>query len=326
MNSFRKSLLNTASARNAPMADHVSDMRLSKRMQSTGQLSWKLADHSLRNNERGLVISAPVTIDKDNSISGGGSIDPDLMRFFLLFWDKFDWPDNRLISVGEPDEHIRYLMELGIVQRSIVSGTGRFQTGGELIINSQLGAFRELENRNPGKWSLAKGSGCFSFSDRELENGRGILFGLHRAIPVPDRSVPFQDILEFKEKRRDELSCLRYHLEQIFQRILASPDAALAKTTEFEKFDKAIGDYVRAVRERPFRLRLSDLSANLNVTDVVAGVLASLGSSAAELPLSSTLLNGVGSAISVNVGAKLIGYRQTVTPYQYIGSVHRSWL
>lgn len=288
----------------------------------TSKLVWNLADHALGKDERGLVISGPVKLTADGGISGGGSIDADLMRFFLLFWDKFDWPDSRIIRIGGPDEHAQYLIEAGIISRSMSSGriSGN---GSQIVLDCHLGAFKGLDQREPGKWSLAKGEGTISFPDTDLEEGRGLLFELHQAIPVPSREVPYQDILEFKQKRRDELLQLRYHLEDLFQLISGAPDIELARATEFERLDSAIADHIKAIREMNFPLRLAGLKANLNILPAIAGSLATVSASQSDLSMTNSFFTGVTAAVSVDVGAKLFGRAPQTTPYEYVGSIHK---
>jgi hypothetical protein len=89
-----------------------------------------------------------------------------------------------------------------------------------------------------------------------LEPGRGVLVSLHRALPVPDKDVPLQDILEFRTKRSDELIALRRHLEEIYGRIVSAGDSDLALKTELERLQQAINDYTKVFHERRFKFRM----------------------------------------------------------------------
>jgi len=73
---------------------------------------------------------------------------------------------------------------------------------GEKAVELHLAAFyRKLDQSEPGVWSLGTGKNSISFPEREMEEGRGVLVRLYEAIPVPDKDVPLQDILEFRTKR-----------------------------------------------------------------------------------------------------------------------------
>lgn len=271
------------------------------------------------------MISNPIRLSKNGSISASGGLDPALTRFFLLFWDKFDWPDNAFISIGGPDEHIDFLIEAGVIKRSIAHGSIS-GSGAEILKFCHIGAFDQLDRLHPGQWSLAKGEGSFSFEDSNLHHGRGMLVELHQAIPIPSEEVPYQEILEFKLKRRDELTQLRVHLGELYQAIMSSPDIELSKTTQLQKLDQAIADHVRTISETGFALRLSGLKANLNVPSAIAGLLTSIASAQSDLPFSSALLNGALATLTVSAGAELLHRRPSNTPYQYVGSIHKHFV
>ena len=126
-----------------------------------------------------------------------------------------------------------------------------------------------MDEREPGVWSLATGERSIVFADRDLETGRGALVRLHKAIPVPDKDVPLQDVLEFRERRRSELLALRYHLEQIYQRVLSAGDGELAINTELGILDRAIADHIKASKEARFKFCGVSFNASLNLIDGV---------------------------------------------------------
>jgi Family of unknown function (DUF6236) len=131
-------------------------------------------------NERGLVISTPVKV-QGSRFSGGGDLDPQELRFSLLFWDKLDFPNNNIVSLQSPTAD--FLRDVGILQRTriTVGGAGDVAQG---FLAAHLEAFRILDRKEPGVWSLGAGKNSVSFPERELETGRGILVRLYEAIPV----------------------------------------------------------------------------------------------------------------------------------------------
>jgi hypothetical protein len=251
-------------------------------------------------------------------------LDTELIRFFLLFWDKLDWPENSFISIGGPDDHVQFLIDTGVIMRSRASGSIK-GNGAEILKFCHVGAFNELDKKYPGQWSLAKGEGSISFDDSNLEQGRGVLVELHHAIPVPSADVPFQEILEFKLKRQDELLQLRAHLEDLYQAIISAPDMMLAKSTQLQRLDRAIAEHVKAISETGFNLRISGLCANLNVERSLVGLLASIASAANDLSLANAALNGIAATLSLSVGAELRNHRISSTPFEYVGSMHRQF-
>ncbi|WP_365828072.1 DUF6236 family protein [Aeromonas media] len=52
----------------------------------------------------------------------------------------------------------------------------------------------------------------------------GIEFELYDVLPIPAVDTPFDEILEFKNKRSDELSAFRCYIDEIIENIIASKD------------------------------------------------------------------------------------------------------
>ena len=277
-------------------------------------------EKKLKKHERGLVISIPISIINDGQglQIGGGGLDLRFIKSSLLFWDRFDWPENSLISeYVSPD--VEFLIYEGIIQRSFAKFIGK-GFGGEIVLNSLLSSYKMLDNQNPGCWSLASGTHSISYPETEIDEGRGLLFKLHEAIPVPDISVPFDDILSFKLQRMDELHKLRHHLEEVYQQVLTSTDQDLAKVTQFQKLDKALGEYIRVSLESGMKLSLSGLQAKINLLNIGVTTIASMNFG---LPLSAALLTGCASSVSISTGFGLKNKKQSTTPFEYSSTIHK---
>ena len=274
-------------------------------------------------SERGLVVSCPITISKYGSHLKTTWLEPQELRFSLLFWDKLDFPQNnafRIVS-GANEE---FLQKAGVLSRTDVEISASHSSDqlGQIVASAHTAAFRLLDEKQPGVWSIATGENSLSFPDRELEQDRGVLVSLYRCIPVPDQEVPLQDILEFRTKRHDELVALRHHLESVYNRIVSSGDRELAINTELEQLQSAIADQIRVTRETGFKLRLVDFSANLNLVPSAVAVLGALS-------LGASLSTAVGAgfaaaAISSKLGPSLSWQKKnTNTPIRYLSSFHK---
>jgi len=270
-------------------------------------------------NERGLVISCPVEISGSGmTLRSGTDLDPQELRFSLLFWDKLDFPTNNLISLGLNAE-AQFLQSAGLLNRTMTQVIGG-GTDASMLVLTHLLAFRTLDQREPGVWSLSTGKNAISFADDDMELDKGVLVSLYRAIPVPDKDAPLQDILEFRTKRRDELIMLRHHLEDIYQRVISAGDGELALNTEIERLQRAIGDHVKAARGSSLKFRLVDFDANLNLAPAVTAAAVAY---AAGLSIPLSLLAGLGAALRLKVGPSLKRHEATSTPFRYISSYHR---
>ena len=86
-----------------------------------------------------------------------------------------------------------------------------------IVLDTYMAAFSDLESREPGVWSLSQGEKSLfvNNSAANLIDESGISLELIRLIPVPAADVPLNEILEFKEKRKDELMIFRAHIDQL---------------------------------------------------------------------------------------------------------------
>lgn len=268
--------------------------------------------------ERGLLISPPIEISGSSLYVKSSNFDAQEMRSNLLFWDKLDWPDQRIIGFGSnPD--VEYLMNEGVLQRTRVD----FHGGGDMVQlfrMAHMTAFRALNEVEPGRWSFASGENSISLPEEDVDDNRGVLVRLHQAIPVPNSDVPYADVLEFRERRRPELVALRHHLEDVYQKIISSGDEKLAMNTEIERLQLAIRDHIKVSEESRMRLRLSSLTANLNILPIAMGVISS---SALGLPILGEVLTGLSSSISIDSGIGLKRNAVSSTPFRYISSYNK---
>lgn len=141
-----------------------------------------------------------------------GNLDLQELRASLLYWDELVWPTSRAIHFSSgPDE--QFLETQGILKRPSYTFNGDIAQG---MAMTQIMAFQELDRREPGKWSLAQGANSFLLRDGPLIDGNLAMVELVRAIPVPNQDVPLAEILEFKNRRHDELIQLRSEIDNLF--------------------------------------------------------------------------------------------------------------
>lgn len=269
------------------------------------------------NEERGLVISAPIEVSSTGLRIKNTNLDPQELRFSLLFWDKLDYPSNNLIEVS-PGPEADFLVSAGVLNRTHVNITSA--SGGDILRLPLIRAFQILSEKEPGAWSVATGERSISFLDSELSDGRGALVGLHRAIPVPDKAVPLEDVLNFRRKRRSELLALRHHLETIYGRVSNAGDEALALNSETEALERAVMDYIKSIKGSRLKWRLADLTASVSLTK---GTTVGMAAYAAGLPAISSILTGGMAALDIKTGAGLSRGRSSETPFRYVSSYHK---
>ena len=276
-------------------------------------------------NERGIVVSTPVVAMRGILQIDAVPLDPQEVRYWLLFWDKLNFPVLDGFHI-DPGKDGAFLESTGVLQRHhITDCTIRMSSDpDEDALEEQfqyhfLRAFRELDAAEPGTWSLATGNRSITLDEGQLGDGRGVLVRLHRALPVPERDVPLADVLEFKEKRRDELLALRCHLEAAYQRIRNAPDGALAINSELTAIDVALADYLKATKGSAIKKWVpTSIDTELQIS---TGINASVTAFVSGLPLLQSLLTGAAATVNISATSGLKDFsRNNGVPWRYVAS------
>ncbi|MGK5049944.1 DUF6236 family protein [Janthinobacterium sp. RB2P8] len=273
---------------------------------------------------RGLIISPPLEINGTNLHIKSTSIDAQELRFSLLFWDKLIWPSSRNIYIGSGPEE-KFLESAGILSRPDYTFNG---DGAQGIARGQMQAFRDRNLTEPGVWALAQGENSFTLLGEKIDENTGSLIELHRAIPLPTREVPLADILEFKEKRRDELWVLRNTLESFVFCIENSHDKEHELKKTISELDRACSDLISLGKEWRFPVYLSNLKASFNLAptkflpSVIAGwkVGEPYGLTAASIAAGSA---GMVSTIDIKADWGFRSIKNPMSPYRYAYHIER---
>jgi len=277
---------------------------------------------------RGVVISNPVRPTADGAgISLSSGLDPQELRAWTLFYDKLDFPQNNAIHIGIGADG-EFLEKAGVLQRTKVNISGGFKMTADMWAEIHLAAFKHLDASEPGIWSLARSERSFAFPDTELQDQRGLLVKLTKCVPVPDADVPLEEVLNFREARKDELFALRSHIEAVYQGVLSAPDRPLAESAAVKALQRGIQDQLRVSRGSGLSFKLADLSARFNF---VPFVITSITGYELGLGLGGALLvGGLGGLGGAAVAEIQIGpswkwklrSEQKESPFEYVVNIH----
>jgi hypothetical protein len=272
--------------------------------------------------KRGLIIGPSGVFDGDSITSK--AFDVGLLRAQVLLWDHITYADNRGYSTGISDvPDVEFLENVDVFSKPLHLGPGI--TLHDHVRDAIRQTFEELEAANPGRWAVAAPQGLEGFGPSELVAGRGLLFRLTDALPVPSREVPLDAVLDFKERRRSELLALHLHLQELYDNINESGDKPLAELATFERLDRSVSDYIKAQLETNHPLSWSRVGAKFDGNAVLAALGAAALAQQANLPMSQIALSGV-----AGFGARVLGSlgvtatlrnRNTTSPFEYILSI-----
>ncbi|GKR03721.1 MULTISPECIES: DUF6236 family protein [Aeromonas] len=274
-------------------------------------------------NKKGIVISPPFEPILTGGIRCGGDPDPLELRKYILYWDQIDYPTNNLIHVSSHD--IDYLESTGVLKRTRVIFQGEVNTGrGEFLIAAQEAALAENQQKEPGVWTIAQLSQKPFYTKSFATTG--IEFELYDVLPIPAVDTPFDEILEFKRKRSDELSAFRCYIDEIIENIIASKDIPRAKNVQVARLELAIKDIDRVLNESTFKRTTGNLRSVIN-SDFSGIVGAGLGAAgiASLIPM-PPLIAGVATAgLVITAKTLMMPATQCPTDLNYIQSVKSSF-
>ncbi|MFT6461980.1 MAG: hypothetical protein ACJA0Y_001482 [Maricaulis maris] len=287
--------------------------------------SWEVPELApLAEGQRGLILGPPVVVNGSSFSTRGFDLQD--LRYSLLFFDKIAYASNNLIHIAPPSE-FDWLCAEGCAEIVTCRGTGLFDA--RCILESQKVLYKKLDEDCPGVWGVGRSESSAMFLPGEIENQRGLLMKLFGTLPVPDVQVPLEDIVRFKQQRAAELSALRYHIEKIYQSILASPDQALAERAEFEELRRSLNDHRRVTVETGWPCRLTDVSFSFSADHAVTGAIAAAAAAhTSDLNLAQIVGFGAAAALaksllSIGVGFNLIGRKPVSSPFEYVSGYHK---
>lgn len=227
------------------------------------------------------------------------------LRYFLLYWDRVVIPTTNIMHLSLPDED--EMISTGIISRPRVTFSGSFN--GETIAAAQVLAQTTIakqliENDKNIDWVVHQIGNEIILPSNEVVKQQAIRVDLVNTLPVPDESVAIPDIIEFKERRSDELKQLHQALDNFYLEILASPDPSLKAKAVVSNLTNAILDVQNSASERWRITRKFDISAeiNLNLKDILsaaaAGAVFDFYNSLFTIPI-GTVVGVAGSLIKV---------------------------
>jgi hypothetical protein len=289
---------------------------------------------------RGLIVSAPFEIKGSSLTIRSFNLDPQELRFSLLLFDQIVWPRMPIPPMPPPPpggyprnmramistSHSRdeeFLERAGFLTRPNYMFMGDMAQG---VAKMQIQAFADHDAREPGQWSLAQGENSFFLHDKLLEPDAGALLELQRAIPIPDKDVPLNEVLEFKRRRNDELQRLRAELDGFIATINQAEDKEAELQKHIATIDAACADALRVSHEWQFPVRLTNFKASFDLRPIVTAIAGSASYIlASELRLSAAIL---GAAVATAPALKLAGdfgwrgLKRRLGPYCYVYQFH----
>lgn len=270
---------------------------------------------------RGIValLGTEVMKGKDMSISFNFNTDifSQKLREYLLYWDEIDFPINNILSVeGTPD--MDYLQNVGVLKRSktnIEVGETQFEIEDiiDIMLKSQMQTFLNNNKEQSGSWSLAQPNSKLFLPKESSIQTRTIEIELYNSLPIPTGEVSIEDILEFKERRIDELSEFRYCMDNLYEEILSSNDSERSIEKNITLIQRKIIDIDRLMNESMFKKIVGSMKVNINLSDAFSkGALGILAGKAFNVPFEGAIIGAASSFIKLDL--EFINQPKTLPP------------
>jgi hypothetical protein len=261
--------------------------------------------------KRGIFASNPITFEP--TIVHSPELDPQELRFWLLFWDEIGIATNNV----EPREFSateRFLHEEKLLNRWATNWACEVD-GHELYAHSFWLAFSRVNKIQPGKWTAALGGRSISFGLDDNRSGCGAKIQLHQVIPVPAAETPLEDVLEFSRRRREELICVRNRLEALYDRIMNSDEGGPRK--EVAALQNALIGLVKVARDNSFPFLKASFEAKMKLPS--SPNFASQNYSLAEV---GGLLSAANAGVEIQIGGSLEHIAISRVPYRCRAKYH----
>ncbi|HBS0739381.1 TPA: hypothetical protein MAA64_004600 [Klebsiella pneumoniae] len=223
------------------------------------------------------IVSLPVELQPiPNGFSMNGGLTPLELNFFALYWDELLIPNSNIFHFGIENEES--YIKSGFLQRPDIPHRGgafsdsdiipMFLWGQEYFLDGK----RKIEPDTDWRLNLISENLCLEKSTSESMHSFRI--ELSNVLPVPEASVSIYDILEFKQKRKDELEAFNSYLDELYTEVLSSGDFNLSRAKAFSKLNLAIEDLEKLNAEgwrSPIKFDTSEVF-EANNGDIISGI------------------------------------------------------
>lgn len=219
---------------------------------------------------RGIVVAPEYEAKGTELFLKSSDIDPLKLRQYLLYWDRIDFPTNNIIHCTSND--IDYLESLNLLQRTKYNcSCNGIINMEELFLNAQIQALNNNNLNKNERWTLGQGNLNLLLPKDEVERKNTLILDLYNSLPIPATDVPLDDIINFKEKRRDELMEFRNSMDKIYLSIINSGDIDISKSVAIKDLEKKIIAINKVMNESKIKKLLGSVKVNIDINSLIIG-------------------------------------------------------
>lgn len=240
--------------------------------------------------KRGVVFTVRelLKVNGGKAFTMGRGISTEELNYLMLYWDKLVSPTNNFIHISLANEE--ELENCGVLHRPKFTQHG-FMDGERM---TEFHAFTHVEalnmmrkNEREVDWRMHFFNNEVSIHQDAAQQKEVVRFELAELLPVPPKDTPLHEILEFKERRSDELQALHGYLDELYFEVLNSGDFNLQRAkalsglrASLEDLNKLNGQGWRS----PVKFNLST-AFEFDLNQIVNGGLKALEALNSQKPL-----------------------------------------
>ncbi|EIX9457218.1 TPA: DUF6236 family protein [Escherichia coli] len=207
---------------------------------------------------RGIIV--PNTDFKGGRVSGTELLSSQKLRYYLLYWDKVISVTNPIIGMRYDEEDITSLIKIGFIEERGESlsdyaarNGGVINFGGDgtdaILAETFNITSSQINAQYPGDFATHQ----FERNDFALPSSEGqsrsLEIELYSCFPCPPPNIPLGDIWCFRQRRADELMCLRESIDDLYLSMMRSGDLVRERTMALNQLRSAISDLNRVYDE-----------------------------------------------------------------------------
>lgn len=195
--------------------------------------------------KRGVVFTVRelLKVNGGKGFTTGRGISTEELNYLMLYWDKLVSPTNNFIHISLANEE--ELENCGVLYRPRFTQQG----GMDGARMTEFHAFTHVEalnmmrkNEREVDWRMHFFNNEVSIHQEAAQQKEVVRFELAELLPVPPKDTPLQEILEFKERRSDELQALHGYLDELYFEVLNSGDFNLQRAKALSGLRASLDD------------------------------------------------------------------------------------
>lgn len=262
------------------------------------------------------VVALPLEVkQEDGGFFGCGGISNLDLNYFALYWDKISVPDNTFLRIGLPNEDV--LIDCGVLERPMMDIGPRLHSNDfpKVLAEAQIALVDKLRSEDKySYWNIhQKGDGAVLVSERCVVK-ETVRLELSNLLPVPSAAIHIHEILEFKQRRKDELEALHSYCDDLYFEIINSGDPCLQAAKSFTNLKQAIENLDKLNSEgwrSPIKFNLN-ISPEFDLSQVRAGLATILSAFNSPHPFETVVMGSVIGLIegSIKISPKLQRMRE----------------